>query len=315
MDVQVSYNLSLLGFLAQVVLTDHDGPPDRRDALGLACGAVGMMSSGFGPFFIGGIALFLLLRGRVKAALIGAVPLAAGYALWWLTYGADQVAERQPGGASQVPAFAMRGLSATFASLTGIAALSGVALVATLAVIVMRRHGQFQPALITFAVVALVMYAGIGVERVGLGLHTAEASRYQYMAAMLLAPAFAVAVDQLNRIGSGAITAGRLVLAASVVLNVGALLSYSSEWAAQATCERHTLELLAGAPGRVQAADPSMRPLEFSPDVRLADLPTLIADEAISPRPPALTPGTPACARGRADPVGELETTVAVALP
>lgn len=306
--VQVSYNLTLLGFLAQVVLTDHDGPPDRRDALGLLCGAVGMMSSGFGPFFIGGIALFLILRRRPLAALIAAAPLAAGYGLWWLTYGADQVAERTPGGASQVPAFAVRGLTATFGGLAGIPALAGLALIGTLAVVATRRAGRLRPALIALAVTAVVMYAGIGVERVGLGLHTAEASRYLYMAAMLLAPAFALAVDELLRIGPSALVAGRVVLVASVVLNIGILLGSASAWAAQSTCERHALELLAGAPAALDAADSSLRPLAFSPDVRLADLTGLVADHAVVARPSAsptdaaivaaaLNPATPACPR------------------
>ena len=306
--VQVSYNLSLLGFLAQVVLTDHDDAPDRRDALGLACGAIGMMSSGFGPFFIGGIALFLVLRRRPLAAVIAAAPLAAGYGVWWLMYGNDQVAQQAPGGTSQVPAFAARGLTATFAGLTGFAALAGVAMIGTLAVVVARRHGRFQPALIALGVVTVAMYAGIGIERVGLGLQTAEASRYLYMAGMLSAPAFALAVDALRRLDPGALAAGRIVLAASAVLNIGTLLSQASEWAAQSTCERRTLELLAGAPDAVDSADPGLRPLAFSPDVRLADLGLLVSDDAVVARPAtlpadgalvssALDPATPACPR------------------
>ena len=68
--VQITYNLSLVCFLAQVLLADHDGPIDRRDWLGAALGVLGVMSSGFGPFFIAGMAALLVLRGRWRAAAI-----------------------------------------------------------------------------------------------------------------------------------------------------------------------------------------------------------------------------------------------------
>ena len=152
------------------------------------------------------------------------------------------------------------------------------------------------------------MYAGIGVERVGLGLQSAEASRYLYVAAMLLAPAFALAVDELRRIGPSALVAGRVVLAASAMSNISALLSNASVWSAQSTCERHTLELLAGDPAAVGAVDATFRPLEFSPDIQLFDLPLLVADDAVVARPPAsaadasvvaaaLNPATSVCSR------------------
>src|SRR5207342_2527309 len=50
--VQLTYNLSLLAFLVQFSLVDHDGPPNRRDAFGVVAGLVAISSSGFGPFFI-----------------------------------------------------------------------------------------------------------------------------------------------------------------------------------------------------------------------------------------------------------------------
>ena len=37
--IQIVYNLSLLAFLVQLVLIDHDGPPDRRDASASLCRA------------------------------------------------------------------------------------------------------------------------------------------------------------------------------------------------------------------------------------------------------------------------------------
>ncbi|MEO7370602.1 MAG: hypothetical protein ABIZ69_07060, partial [Ilumatobacteraceae bacterium] len=50
--IQLTYNLSLLGFLVHLSLIDHEGPPDRRDALGVLAGLIAISSSGFGPFFV-----------------------------------------------------------------------------------------------------------------------------------------------------------------------------------------------------------------------------------------------------------------------
>jgi hypothetical protein len=131
--------------------------------------------------------------------------------------------------------------------------------------------------------------AGVGWERVGLGLQMAEASRYVYMAAMLLTPAFALAVDRLAALAPAALTAGRLVLAGSALLNIGSLLSYGSDWAARAACDRHVLSLLAGSPALVATFDDGDQPLQFSPDVRLIDIARMVRDEAIVP----IVPTTP----------------------
>ncbi|MCU1504722.1 MAG: hypothetical protein JWM12_4076 [Ilumatobacteraceae bacterium] len=299
--VQISYNLSLLGFLAQLVLTAHDGPLDWRDGLGLVCGFVGLLSSGFGPFFIVGIAVFLVLRRRWLAAVVATVPLAIGYGWWWLAYASQEASTTVPSGKSQVAAFAVRGLTATFAGLLGITTLAGLALVATLAVTVWRRGGALQPAIVALGVTALLMFAGVGWERVGYGLETAEASRYVYMGAMLLAPAFALAIDRVGAIAPPALTAGRLVLACSAVLNGGSLLSYGSDWARRSGCDRNVLELLAGSPQQTAGLDQSYQPLLFSPDVRLVDLPRLVDDDAIVARPPA-TPEEQALVQQALDP-------------
>jgi hypothetical protein len=154
---------------------------------------------------------------------------------------------------------------------------------------VWRRGGAIQPAIVALAVTAVLMFAGVGWERVGLGLLMAEASRYVYMAGVLLTPALALAVDRLAAVAPPALTAGRLVLAASAVLNAGSLLSYGSAWADRAACDRHVLSLLAGSPALVAAADDGYQPLLFSPDVRLIDVARMVRDDAIV----ATVPTTP----------------------
>ncbi len=66
-------------------------------------------------------------------------------------------------------------------------------------------------------------------------------------------------------------------------MNIGALHSNAHEWANRAISERNLLELIAASPD-LPATDPSVAPLLFSPDVRIGDLPMLVADGAIHPR-------------------------------
>jgi hypothetical protein len=66
-------------------------------------------------------------------------------------------------------------------------------------------------------------------------------------------------------------------------MNVGSLRSNSESWAERAAAERNVLELVAAAP-EATTLNPSIAPLPFSPDVRLGDIPRLVADGAIRPR-------------------------------
>ncbi|MEO5724635.1 MAG: hypothetical protein ABIQ39_07470, partial [Ilumatobacteraceae bacterium] len=221
------------------------------------------------------------------AAALAAIPLATGYAVWWLVFGADPAAATHAGGRSQVAGYALHGLDATFAGLTVVAGLGGVALLATLAVTVWRRSGGPSAQLIALGATAALMFAGIGWQRVGFGMENAASSRYVYMGAMLLAPGFALAVDRLAVLAAPALHAGRLLLVVAMLVNTGHLLVHATAWSKRSTCERTALSLLAGSPEAAAAADRSLQPLAFSPDVRLADLDRLVAEGAFRARVPA----------------------------
>jgi hypothetical protein len=280
--IQLVYNLSLLAFLVHLILIDHDGPPDRRDAFGLVAGLVAVASSGFGPFFIVATLLFTVLRRRWKAAAIATIPTALASAWWWLFWGQDPA-----GGSSrsltQVPPYVNRGLTAVFQGLTTTDSLVGISLIATLAVLLWRRRDvAAHDLMFSLAVTAILIYVGLGIERAGLGIETAASSRYVYVAAVLLIPAFGVAVDQLARIASPALWAGRLLLLGATAMNISALRTNGDDWAKRATAERNVLELVAASPA-LSTVEGGVAPLPFSPDVRIVDLPELIADGAIHP--------------------------------
>jgi hypothetical protein len=282
--IQLTYNLSLLGFLLHIYLIDHDGPPDRRDVVGVVAGLVAVSSSGFGPFFILGTLLFMVMRRRWKAAAIATVPTALASAWWWLFWGQDPAGDAHQGSLSGLPAYVNRGIQAVFQGMTSSVSLVGVALLATLAVLLWRRRDSSSHDLMfSFAVTAAAMYVGLAIQRGGFGVDTAANSRYVYMGAVLFMPAFGVAVDQLVRIGSPAIWAGRLMLIGAIAMNIGALRSNGNDWANLAAGERNLLELVAASPA-FPTVDKSIAPLyDFSPDVRIGDLPELVADGAIHP--------------------------------
>ena len=87
--IQITYGLSLLGVPAALLLVDHDGPADRRDIAGSALAVVGVMSSGFGPFFLVGIGILLALRRRWLALAVAVVPQGLALAWWWCAWGRD----------------------------------------------------------------------------------------------------------------------------------------------------------------------------------------------------------------------------------
>jgi hypothetical protein len=285
--VQITYGLSMLGFLCQVLLVDHDGPPDWRDAVGSALALIGVMSSGFGPFFALGVAVLLVLRKRWLALAIAVVPQVIALAWWWLAWGRDSPEESTSGGAGLVPGYAMRGVVAVSDGLVGFPGLGLLLAIATLAIALWRGHGwRAQSTLLALWATAALMYLGLGSQRGAFGVENAAISRYQYMGAMLLAPAFALLVDHLRRLAPEAAWAGRVVIALAIVLNAATLRTNSSAWAARSADERRILELVAGS-GLMADADPDRQPLEFSPDVRVRHVEMLVDDGAIFPRAPA----------------------------
>jgi hypothetical protein len=287
--IQITCNLSLLAFLLQILLTDHEGRVDRRDIAGSACALIGVMSSGFGAFFLVGIAVLLVLRRRWVALAVAVVPQAIVLGLWAVTWGNESSEPRVPGPVSQVNTFAIHGIIAVFDSLTSVPGLGGVGALGALGVTLWRAPGwRAQTIMITLALTAGGMYLGLGYERIGFGVEGGGISRYQHIGAMLLAPAFALAVDRLRALAPEAMWAGRVVLLASVAVNAGTLHANGSQWKIRAQDERYTFELIAGSPLKDQV-DQDLRPVDFSPDVSIASLALLVADGALVPR----TPTTP----------------------
>jgi hypothetical protein len=286
--IQIVYNLSLLGFLVHLYLIDHDGPPDRRDLLGVLAGLVAVSSSGFGPFIIFGTLIFMVMRRRWKAAAIATVPTTLATAWWWLFWGSDPAGDALHSSLGNVPAYVDRGLIAVFQALTTPDSMVGIAMLATLAVTLWRqRDARSHDLLLALGVTGVAIYIGLGVQRGGFGIETAANSRYVYVVAALMIPAFGIAVDLLGRLAPAALRAGQALLIAAIGMNIGALRTNGNEWASRSAKERHVLELIAVSPTRATVPQ-DLAPLpDFSPDVQIRDIAELVADGAIHPRPAA----------------------------
>lgn len=282
--IQISFNLSLVVFLAQLVLIDHDGPVNRRDYIAAAIAFVGLMSSGFALIFLIGLVVLLAIRRRWAALLVVAGPQTIVAAWWYLSWESDNAA--QPGNKSQLPLFVVRGLITTFDGLAGIPGLGSIALIATLGVVLSRRLGRRANSLyVTLGVTVLVMFVAIGNERVGLGTTFATSSRYAHVAAFLAAPMFARSVDQLAHISRDARRAGLVLIAASAAVNLSVLSRLSVEWAQQTQVQRDTFNLVAGSDLALQVD----HDIAFFPEsalVHLFNLPELVALGALTPREP-----------------------------
>ncbi|HEY4334117.1 MAG TPA: hypothetical protein VGM78_16155, partial [Ilumatobacteraceae bacterium] len=69
----------------------------------------------------------------------------------------------------------------------------------------------------------------------------------------------ALAIDQLVRIASEARWAGRVLLAAGIAINAGALRTSAASWAIASRNEKDTFELIMGTP-EVLTVDPHTIP-------------------------------------------------------
>jgi hypothetical protein len=281
--VQIVYNFSLLAFLAHTLLVDHDGPVGRRDWWGVGLSLVGVSSSGFGPFFGFGVGLLLVLRRRWRAACVAVVPQAVAWLWWWSTWGADPAGAQGNAGPRFVWSFLQQGIWAVFGSLTGSSILAWPACLLCVALIVWPHTAAERRApMIAMLTTTVVMLAGIGTRREIFGVLAAAWPRYQYVAAMIVAPVLAVGFDHARRFAWWAKWIPRIVLLLALVRNVGWLENGSRYWGGIAESDRHVFALVAGSP------DLNTLPLdghmsEVSPDVQIRDLQLLLEAGAIEP--------------------------------
>jgi hypothetical protein len=214
---QITFVGALMFGLVQLLLADHDGPVNRRDALALLAGFAALMCSGVGIAMLLVVGIAMLLRRGWKVALLQTVPLLIAYGLWSQLspkgLGAGGLESQSP---VQVVRFMWTGAGATLgrlAQVPGLAILLTVVALVGLGVAIARVGlGALRGRLA--APIALLIGAGLfllvaGLVRSGLpsgfagalgtGPERARQSRYVYIVAALMLPTLGIAADAIAR--------------------------------------------------------------------------------------------------------------------
>ena len=202
---QISMVGSLAYGLAHLLLADHEGGFDRRDALGIGFGALALMSSGLGISMVGAVGLAVLLRRGWRMAALHVAPLATLFGVWALV--ANPTSGSIFGGpdAGQLLHWVRTTQVATFEAIghfTVVAVLLVVVLVAGMvlcwapgrgASLADTRRRVATPLGLFAAGIAFEASAGLG--RWFNGDDAARASRYLHIGAALTLPLLAVSAQ------------------------------------------------------------------------------------------------------------------------
>jgi hypothetical protein len=201
---QITFTGALAFGLGHLLLADHDGAIDRRDSLGVLLGALGLMCSGVAVTMVAVVGLAALIRRGWRVAAFHVVPLAVLFLAWWAKYARSE--SDLTGDLGSTLGFTRRGLTIAFGSLgqvVGVGVLIAVVLV--LGLWMLRPEWPARRAQLA-ASLALAAGAVLFFVTTGLGRASAQkliddpgASRYQYVAVVLVAPVLAVAIDALFR--------------------------------------------------------------------------------------------------------------------
>jgi hypothetical protein len=202
---QIGFTGSLVAGLAHLLLSDHDGPFDRRDLLGLGFGLVGLMCSGVSLTMVGVVGLAVLVRRGWRMAALHTLPLAAVFGAWWLAFGHDAESTARPG-PGRLLSFVWTSLSNAARSIGDLDVIA-VALVALLlvggglALVDRQRTGRpasFAPWALLAGGIAFAVITGIG-RAEDLGVESAKASRYVHLIGAMSISAVAASGQALVR--------------------------------------------------------------------------------------------------------------------
>ncbi len=222
---QITFTGALVFGLAQLILSDHEGPIDRRDVFAIGAGLLALMCSGVGVVMVAITGIAILLRRGWRIAAIHVVPLGAIYLVWLVTVGSE-------GGVVQsvklslVGNFIVTGLRAGFRTL-GPTIGFGIPIVAVILIVgfvlAIRQRQPSRSELMRLAApfallcgAALLLATAALQGRAVTGAAYARQPRYISLVVALSLPALAVAADALTR-------RWRLLVPVAVVLIVLAI--------------------------------------------------------------------------------------------
>lgn len=276
-----------LGYLAVLLAAGRRATP-RRDGLAAAAAVTAVMCSGIGLVMLFVTAIATGLRRGWRRALVVVGPALVLFLAWYLAFGprtgVRNYATPTVGGSL---GFLWTGLTATAEMATGLRFLGPLLVLVALVWAAWRL--QRRPAGSELALACLLgaaaLFALISVGRVRYGTDSARAGRYVYVAAALLLPVFAVALQRLagtGRLGAG--VAALLVLWAGVH---GARVLVLAE-AQHGAVTARTRQLVLAAAARLdggEGADPGVVPDPVAaPTLTLARIAGFMRDGSLPSR-------------------------------
>jgi len=203
---QIGFTGSLVFGLTELVLCDHEGGLEWRDALGVVAGVLALMSSGVGVVMALVVGLAMLLRRGWKIAAVLSAPLAAAYGLYWL---AERPQTTNPFGfpklsvilrwvrSAEIGAFRALGHYPVVSWLLLAVLVGGLALALSRHPRTRLRGELALPLSLLMGGLVFAVLTAIG--RWPAGENGARAGRFVYLSAALLVPALAVAAQAIAR--------------------------------------------------------------------------------------------------------------------
>ena len=208
-DILWSFQIGFTGALAlglgSLLLVDHSGNDQRRDALGAACGLGALLCSGVGVAMVASAGVAILVRRGWKVALVFVGPLAVLFVIWSASYGGSQTWPT----AKQFGLFLWGIASNPFdqmAYVYGVGWVLAFVLVAGSALAIAKRddmrsrYSTVVGLLAGFVVFVTMTSLSRGWEiTAAVGDEGARVSRYVYIGIALTLPAIAAAASVLTR--------------------------------------------------------------------------------------------------------------------
>lgn len=204
---QIGFVGSLVFGFAQLLFADHQGALDRRDWLGLAAGAAGLLCSGIAVPMVVIVGVAAFLRRGLRVALFHTLPLGLVYVLWYAVIGHEGISSVRVS-VGGILRFSYTGLVAEFRSLGQVPGV-GVMLVVALVVGSVRAwRGPLRPGRVPAStavpiaclvgLVAFLVISATGRDA-ALGASYARVSRYLHIEAAFLIVPLGVAAEALVR--------------------------------------------------------------------------------------------------------------------
>ena len=226
---QITFVSSLALGLVYLILVDHDGPFDRRDAIGLVVGFVSLLTSGVAVVMVSVVGIAVLVRRGWRLAAVLVTPLAVCFLVWLLAIGHQGGVTRStaPG---DIVSFVTEGFREAFGAL-GPAAWFGVVFTAVLvggialAVRQRRESGELAQLIVPLALLAgTIVFLALSATggRANTGAADARQSRYVSLVVAMMLPALAIAIDALARRWRWFLAVGLALLLVGIPHNIHA---------------------------------------------------------------------------------------------